>query len=372
MHIATVDGKDLTRTLKAINRAPGKKMGDAFWRFGDAMVIEWSGAQLAVEADVRTPAPDGFMISYDFMRHARTQVTYDGSTDIRWDGEWLHVGSHRIPAYKLEAPRAFSLGVDATDADLFRARLFFDLEKVQLSGYGEKWVELEEKLGRSFDKAEKALSWTGLPREELAQLVIGKVWDQAQENPPPPPLKLPVTPRPTASPVEHSPTWTFPTGEEHHDLISSSGTGLIFMYVWEALDEQGLDNHRMQRRVILALQELAGRGKKLSHRAFTVFAGDMWPDCSRYGIGLTTTDGALSRSLEKQLRLRSLSGPREGDLSSLYPLFRYDHGNIIVYDDASLRGQVISDDEQWWDTGAVLHFRTCGRISGKSQYGHLA
>jgi hypothetical protein len=371
MHIATVDGKELTRTLKAINRAPGRKMGDAFWRFGDAMVIEWSGTQLMIEAEVKTPAPNGFMISYKFMRHARTQVKYDGPTDIRWDGEWLHVGSHRIPAYQLEEPRAFALGVDATEADLFRARLYFDLKNVQLSGYGEKWVELEEKLGRSFDKADKALSWTGLPREDLAQLVIGRVWDQAQENLPPPPPELPVTPRPTANPGEHNPTWTFPTGEEHHDLISNSGAGLIFMYVWDALNEQELDNFGIQRRILLALQDLAQRGKKLSHRGFTVFAGDMWPDRSRYGIGLTTTDGALSRVLEKRLRFRSLSGPREGDLSSLYPLFRYDHGNIIVYDDASFRGQSVADDDEWWDTGAVLHFRTFDRISGKSKYGRL-
>ena len=355
MHIATVEGKELTRALRALNRTPGRKLGSAFWRFSDSMVMEWSGAQRVIPAEVTSPAPDGFMISNKFMRHVRSGVSYSGPTPLSWDGQRFHIGNHRIPAQKASSSRPFSLSVAATDADLLEATLLYDSDKVREAGYGNDQKRLDERLERTLRKVAETLAWTGLARDQISPLLLDSIRDRAKRRPPPPPFELP------SSAVRPS----------HHDLISRSGTGLVFMYVWDVLDRQGLGNHEMQRRVLLVLKELGQRGKKLKNRAFTVFAGDMWPDSSRYGIGLTTTDATLSRVLEKRLRLRSLSGPREGDLSSLYPLFRYDHGQIIVYDDASFRGRVVTDDEQWWDTGAVLHFRTYDRVSGESEYERL-
>ena len=171
MHLATIDGKELTKALRRMRRVPGRRMGCAFWRFGAGLVIEWSGIEETVEAEVVSPLPDGLMVSGRFMKHAGKGPGYSGSMEIRWEEGMMAIGKHRITVERAEGPRTVALPFNAGDGDLLRAMLTHSLEELRNSGYGEECELVGGKWDRSVAKAAKALAWTGLGERRLAGVV---------------------------------------------------------------------------------------------------------------------------------------------------------------------------------------------------------
>ena len=214
IHVATVDGKSLTRALRRMKRIRGRKMGGGFWRFGDHMSIEWSGMQEAVEGEVYYPLPYGIMVSVGFMRHAVVRLKYSGPTDICWEQGKLWIGNDRVAAVEPTSDRVFSLPVDAREGALLRGILGWSKEAAVQSGYGVELEQIEARLERSMKKAAKALAWTGMGEGRLSDMVIealradGKRYKEAVQSDPPERPSRERTDR------EVGPCWTSPTNSK--------------------------------------------------------------------------------------------------------------------------------------------------------------
>jgi len=180
IHLATVDGKSLTRALRKMKRIRGRKMGCGFWRFGDQAAIEWSGMHEAVEGEVYYQLPYGIMVPVGFMRHAVVRLKYSGPTDICWEQGKLWIGNDRVGAVEATGDRVFSLPVDAREDALLRGVLGWSKEAAVQSGYAEELKQIEARLGRSMIKAAHALAWTGMKEETLSQMVVDSLTTDAQ------------------------------------------------------------------------------------------------------------------------------------------------------------------------------------------------
>jgi hypothetical protein len=371
IHMATVDGKSLTKALRKMKRVRGRKMGSAFWSFGDNMEIAWSGMQFAVEGEVFYQLPHDIMVSARFMRHSGDRLTYEGPTDICWEKGDLCIGFDRVPAEEAPTSRPFALLVDANEGDLLREVLGRSTEAAVQSGYGEELEPLEEKLGRTMGQAAKALAWTGMSEERLTNMVMGALTEDARTH-----VEVfesgdveEVTERPAE--VRPGPRWEFPTDEEHVDLISYKRSGLVYLYRWQLLEQQGIQGPELQDRFFRGLADLGAQNKRLRERAFTVFVGDYGSDFGGYAIAISTTNGEVSNFLRQYLPKTGLSGPSEGDIPLLSPLFRYDHGHLIRYTENELAGTTYIDDEEWSGTGKTIYRRGTWSTDSKSQYGKL-
>ena len=165
-----------------------------------------------------------------------------------------------------------------------------------------------------------------------------------------------------------SPRWEFPTDEEHVDLISYERSGLVYLYRWQYLEQQGLQGPDLQDRFFWGLAELGEQNKRLRERAFTVFVGDYGSDFGGYAIAISTTNGEVSNFLRQYLPKTGLGGPSEGDIPLLSPLFRYDHGHLIRDAEGELAGTTYIDDEEWAGTGKIVYRRGTWPTESKSQY----
>lgn len=179
MHLATVDGKELTRALRRMSRVPGRRMGSAFWRFADKLVIEWSGIEETVDADVVAPMPDGLIVSARFMKHAGRRPRYSGQIEIHFDNGMLAIGAHRITVDRATGPRTVALPFNAREGDVLRAMMAGAEEELKASGYAEECELVDEKWRKSVDRAAKALAWTGIDRERLARVVGDELMAEA-------------------------------------------------------------------------------------------------------------------------------------------------------------------------------------------------
>ncbi len=165
-------------------------------------------------------------------------------------------------------------------------------------------------------------------------------------------------------------TWEFPSGEEHVDLINLADDGRVFLFPWEPLDAEGFGTYGLHRMILLALDELR-QDEKLRDRAFTVLAGDYGPNNFYLAIGYAPRDLDLARFFVEQWKKRYMDGPYQRDMSSLTPVYRYDHGHIIEYTEDRERGTVHVDGEDDYETGLTLHVRDYELTDGKSKYGRL-
>ena len=371
IHVATVDGRSLTRALRRMKRIRGRKMGGGFWRFGNHVSIEWSGMQEAVEGEVYYPLPHGIMVSVGFMRHAVVRLRYSGPTDICWEQGKLWIGNDRVVAVEATGDRVFSLPVDAREDSMLRGILGWSKEDAVQSGYGVELEQIEARLERSMSKATKALAWTGMKEGRLSDMVMkaltedGKAYKDACQS------DTPLRPSPKPTGREVGPLWTSPAEEPHIDLISYKRSGLVFLYRWQYLNQQGLQGPDLQGRMFKALAALGEQNKRLRERAFTVFVGDYCSDLGGYALAITTTNSAVSNFLRGYLPKTGLSGPREGDFPLLSPLFRYDHGYLIQYVEDELAGGTFVDDDDWWGTGKTVYRRGTWPTNSKSKYGKL-
>jgi hypothetical protein len=175
MHVAQVDGGDLTRVLRQMLKVPGRRTGCAFWRFTDKLIVEWSGMQETLPAHVATPVPEGLVVSCRFMKHAGRRHTYSGEVAIRWMDGHMHIDNHRVPAERAAGPRVFDLPFDASLAHVLRATLAHSAEEVRQSGYAVESEEITEKWFKSIRRAEKSLSWAGLDRSRLYDVLTAAI-----------------------------------------------------------------------------------------------------------------------------------------------------------------------------------------------------
>lgn len=177
-------------------------------------------------------------------------------------------------------------------------------------------------------------------------------------------------PKSDSPPVLPGPTWEFPSGEDHVDLINLSDDGRVFLFHWEPLDAEGFGTYGLRRMILLALGKLR-EDPRLKDRAFTVLAGDHGPTLSHLAIGYAPSDLDLARFFLKHWKKPYMDGPVRRDMSSLIPLYRYDHGHIIEYSEDRERGTVHVDGEDEYETGVTLHVRGFDLTDGKSKYGRL-
>ena len=268
-------------------------------------------------------------------------------------------------------PRPFDLAVDAKEDALLRGILGWSKEAALESGYAVEVEQLEEKLGRSFNKAAKALSWTGMTKERLSGLVMDTLTAKAKKYREVCESSPVVETDVVSGKQKTGPRWTSPAEEPHIDLISSKRSGLVFLYRWQYLEQQGLQGPDLQARMFRALADLGKQNKELRERAFTVFVGDYGSDFGAYALAITTTNSNVSNFLRGYLPKTGLSGPREGEFPLLCPLFRYDHGYLIRYVEDELAGESFVDDDEWYGTGKTIYRRGTDPTDSKSQYGKL-
>jgi hypothetical protein len=180
MHVASLDGKELTRALRQMKSSPGKKLGSAFWMFGEELVIGWSGGEQRVSAEVHKSLPDGIVVDCVGMKHVVERLRYQGPTEIRFADGHMSMGNDRIRAELAKGPRAFALLVGSSAGDVLLASEAFSMDEARLSGYEEEILEVREKLHKSLRRAGRALDWTGISEDELNDAVMERIADKAQ------------------------------------------------------------------------------------------------------------------------------------------------------------------------------------------------
>ncbi len=180
MHLATIDGKQLTRALRQMKSSPGRKLGKAFWMFEEELVIGWSGAERSVEAEVHKSLPDGLVVDCDGMKHVVDRLKYQGPTEIRFADGYMCIGKDRIRAELAKGPRTFALLVGSGAGDMLMASEAFSMDEARLSGYEDEIFEIRAKLHRSLRRAGEALSWTGISEDDLNDVVMDQIAEQAQ------------------------------------------------------------------------------------------------------------------------------------------------------------------------------------------------
>jgi hypothetical protein len=362
MHIASVDGKELSHALRQLKSTPGTKRGTAFWVFGEELRIDWSGASKSIAARVAEPVPSGIVVDCNVMKQVTARLNYDGPTDIRFEDDALLIGRDRIGAHKATATRQVALPVDADDADVLLATLGFSPEGMADSGYGVEADEVVSKLKKSLSTAAKALLWTSLGPDRLGDMVMDELIAKARR----------IKER-YEIPTE-GPRWKFSSGEAHVDHIGREEEGLIYFYTWNNLDAVQIDNFKLRQMILHGLSLLSGRGKRLSQRAFTVYGGDLRPGSSHFGIGISTTNGDVANFLRDVFDVARMEGPHMNELGRLYPLFRYDHGHVVEYvlEEVPAGRSYLDDEEEGFGSGLTFYTRHYRRIPGtRSKYGKL-
>ncbi len=361
MHIARVDGKELSRVLRQLKSTPGTKRGAAFWFFGEDLRIDWSGASLSLGARVAELARQGIVVAGDVMKHLSARLNYDGPTEIRFEDNALLIGRDRIPARRSLVPRSVSLPVDAQAADVLLATLGFGTQAMSDSGYGSDVDETLSRLKKNLANSARNLAWTSMAPDRLADIIMDDLIAKAHR----------VKERygiPSAKP-----RWEYPSGEFHCDLIARDEEGLIYFLDQEELDGAGIGRFDIHRRILESLVTLSKRGKRLSNRAFTIYEGRLRLGPDQYCIGISTTNGDLANFLREEWARPRMDGPNMNDMSRLEPLFRYDHGFVVEYvSDEHPPGTPVEDVEGGLCPGLVSYTRHYQRIAGKrSQYGKL-
>ncbi len=238
MHIASVDGKELSHALRQLKSTPGTKRGTAFWVFGEELRIDWSGASKSIAARVAEPVPSGIVVDCNVMKQVTARLNYDGPTDIRFEDDALLIGRDRIGAHKATATRQVALPVDADDADVLLATLGFSPEGMADSGYGVEADEVVSKLKKSLSTAAKALLWTSLGPDRLGDMVMDELIAKARR----------IKER-YEIPTE-GPRWKFSSGEAHVDHIGREEEGLIYFYTWNNLDAVQIDNFKLRQMIL--------------------------------------------------------------------------------------------------------------------------
>jgi len=99
----------------------------------------------------------------------------------------------------------------------------------------------------------------------------------------------------------------------------------MFLFPWEPLDSEGFGTYGLHQMILLALGKLR-EDPKLRVQAFTVLAGDHGPNLSHLAIGYAPSDLDLARYFLKHWKKPYMDGPVHRDMSSLMPVYRYDHG----------------------------------------------
>ena len=182
MHLATVDGKHLTKVLRRMKRIRGKKMGAAFWRFEEGIIIDWAGMEIGVEGEVVSPLPHGIIVPGRFMKHATVKLRYSGPTEIHWQNNQFHLGPDRVVAEQANAPRVFALPIDAREVHVLRALRSHSASTIRQSGYGNELDAAKARLDRTVDKMEKTLSWIGIDRLEIVLFLKDKIIGTSEQS----------------------------------------------------------------------------------------------------------------------------------------------------------------------------------------------
>ncbi len=175
MHLATVNGEQLTQTLRRMAGAGAGRMGGAIWRVFYTLEIEWAGVCEELPAEVHEPITFGLLVANDAMHHVCGRFSYTGPTPISWAEGKLGIGKDLVPATQVDGPRAPQLPLDATEADLLRRLLTDPIEVIRGAGYTSECDDVVKRWQTSIAAAHKALAWTGIDERTLeavaAQLV---------------------------------------------------------------------------------------------------------------------------------------------------------------------------------------------------------
>jgi len=102
--------------------------------------------------------------------------------------------------------------------------------------------------------------------------------------------------------------------------------------------------------------------KKIRERSFNIWGGN---HLDRYYVALPENISVkivdiFRKNLDPNFTNVSTSFG-ETSRMGLYPIYRYENGNIIEYNDDSVAGKTRIDNENWYGTGAKIQFRLCCR-----------
>jgi len=146
--------------------------------------------------------------------------------------------------------------------------------------------------------------------------------------------------------------------EEFTDYIKERNFIIGFGFLLDKLDDEMLYKNVLQSLLIIQKSP----NKFIRERSFNIWCGI---HLNRYYIALLeNTTVKIINIFRKTFELHfSDISTSYGETShiGLYPLYRYDNGTIIEYNDDSVAGKTRIDDENWYGTGAKIHFRLCCR-----------
>jgi len=162
--------------------------------------------------------------------------------------------------------------------------------------------------------------------------------------------------------------------EKYTDFISLNQRLICWGFRIEILEKsyEGCYGDPVKRALLQALKALSQSGnKRLRERSFTIWIGDYgWG----YWVGIPSKISSDVVELIGKF-LKSINGYEIlefGSVSvmSLIPKFRYEKRKVIEYSDFDLAGSERLDDEDWYGTGLVIHYRNTepAFIIGEEKY----
>jgi len=136
-----------------------------------------------------------------------------------------------------------------------------------------------------------------------------------------------------------------------------------------------LDEERIIRQILKSLLMIqSSSNKSIRERRFNIWAGN---HLDRFYIALPENISVkivdiFRKSFTSDFTDISTSYGETGHMG-LYPILRYENGKIIEYNDDSVIGTSRIDDENWYGTGAEIHFRMVASadVLGFEKYGNV-
>jgi hypothetical protein len=368
MHLATVDGEKLIRALTEVQGGGKNKHARRWvWAFGFDLTILWGRTGRRLLAEVHELGPIVVVVHNDVMEDLIGSIDCNGPTEIHLADRKLVVGGRTIRGRFLagrNALRPVSGSDTFTDRADFRpagsgdesskssaAAELYEKRRIRYLNLVTEMVRGPDGLldgrfvntGRSVTRVRASYS---IPILDLDELYPDK----------------PGAPRPK---------WKYPSATEHVDHISVHEEGMLFTYDVKTLDDADLTALPVYQMILRALGELSNEAGELPDRAFTVFGGLFRPAGTKFAIGLNATSQHLTSFLGTSWKLESQAGPTAGEVGYLRPLFRYDHGHFIFYNEEGGHGNSALDDEGGFETGLPLLVRGYEKVETESCYGEL-
>ena len=368
MHLATVDGRKLIRAVTEVQQECNEPYADMWWwAFGFDLTIMRGRTGRRFLAEIHELGPIVVVSYKQVMAELIRTADYEGPTEIYFAHDEMIVGERRFSAEILEGRDALR---PASRTDVFVSREDFRSGDSKDEG---------SRSSAEIELYERRRAWYLALATELVRgpdgLLDGKYVNEGRSVQRIRSLySIEILGLDNLGPVETGvsrPKWRYPTGQAYVDLINVHEEGVLLTYDVQKLDDANVVAVTVYQMILRVLGELSNAEGDITDQAFTVFGGPHKSDETKFAIGLNATSPDLTTFLSEGWELESQTGPIAGVVGYLRPLFRYDHGHLIFYNERGGHGNSTLDGEDGFETGLPLLVRGYEKVESESHYGEL-